>query len=180
MLPSKDRVNIAGTIDPVLRNTIGAIITLVRAKMRDYPELNRLTSGRESSDRDIALAMLLMIDQYNATPPLLDAEGIVNFPSKDLLVTGTMLQLIDGLILLKMRNQLSYSDGSTQQQTENPQLYQSYYNQQKQRYDQDKKQFKMAKNLADAMSTPQGVSSEYLAINMGGFFDSSGTLNSSY
>lgn len=160
---------VANSTDIALSNTIMAFIALVRAKMRDYPELNRLTDGVESSDRDIGLALMLALDDYNSTPPLLDTASLVNFPAKDLLVRATIVQLLESSGLLQTRNKLAYSDGQTMVQTEQPQLYMQWWNMFKQDVENKKVRFKTAKNLNDAMGQQVGVSSEYLAIN--GFLD---------
>lgn len=145
--------------------TVQAQVALVRAKMRDYPALNRLTDGVESSDRDIVRAMLLMLSDYNTTPPLLGDATLAGFPSADLLVRGTIIQLLEELVLLQSRNLLPYADGQTQIATENPQLYLGLINQLKSEYENKKFKFKQAKNLNDALGVQVGVSSEYLLIN---------------
>jgi hypothetical protein len=156
---------IADAPNAAILQTVQSYIALVRAKMRDYPALNRLTDGSESSDRDIARAMLLAVDDYNTTPPLLDAATLVAFPSKDLLVRATIIQLLEELVLLQARNLLPYADGQTQIATENPQLYQGIISQLKAEYEAKKFKFKQAKNLSDALGVQVGVSSEYLLIN---------------
>ena len=44
-------------------------ITLVRAKMRDYPELNRLIEGHETSDREIAFAIMEVWERWSQLVP---------------------------------------------------------------------------------------------------------------
>lgn len=170
-VPSEQRVSAASTIDPELLATLQAYIALVRAKMRDYPELNRLTSGVESSDRDIAMALMLTLDDYNSTPPLLDKATLRSFPSKSLLVDGAVIQLIQSLGLLKSRNFIQYSDGQgvTSSATENPQLLMQWLNMFTSSYEQRKVRNKMAINLNEAMGHQTGTDSEYLYIN--GYFN---------
>lgn len=162
-------VSIESSANSALINTVMGYVSLVRAKMRDYPELNRLTDGVESSDRNIAMAIMLAVDDYNNTPPLLTPVTIAKFPSLDLLVRGTIVQLIESLGLLQTRNLLPYSDGQVQIQTEQPQLLMQWWNLFKQDYDNKKFRLKQATNLANAMGHQVGMSTEYLLIN--GFFD---------
>lgn len=165
-VPSTDRASLKSTIDPALRDTLNALITLVRAKMRDYPELNRLTAGRETSDREIAMALLMTVDDYNNTPPLLDVIGLVAYPSKDLLVQGTIIQILTSVGILRTRNQISYTDGQGGMQvSENAREYQGWLNMLTSTYEQKKFRLKQAINLNDALGVFSGVSSEYLAIN---------------
>jgi hypothetical protein len=137
--------------------------------MRDYPELNRLTDGVESSDRNIATALLLALDDYNNTPPLINAASLAEFPSVDLLVRGAIIQLIESLGLLQTRNRLPYADGQIQIQTEQPQLYMQWWNMFKTDYENKKFRLKQSINLRDALGYQVGMSTEYLLIN--GFFD---------
>lgn len=157
--------------NPAAVATIKAYIALVRAKMRDYPELNRLVAGQETSDRQIALALLAALDDYNSTPPLLPDVSLTAFPSKELLVTGAIIEVLESVGLLQTRNHMNYSDGQGIQVGVNdkaPQLLQ-WANNFRSRYEQKKGRLKVAINLKEALGAPTGVSSEYLAIH--GFLD---------
>lgn len=160
---------INNAIDAATKQTIDSLVALVRAKMRDYPALNRLTDGVESTDRDIVMAMLLVVDDFNSTPPILSPVTLTAFPDRDLLVRGTIIQLLESLVLLQARNLLPYADGQTQIATENPQIYLSLINMLKSEFENKKFRVKQAKNLNDALGVQVGVSSEYLAIN--GYLD---------
>lgn len=164
-----DSPTLDNAVNSQLIKTVQAYIALVRAKMRDYPELNRLTDGVESSDRNIATALLLALDDYNNTPPLINAATLAAFPSVDLLVRGAIIQLIESLGLLQTRNRLPYADGQIQIQTEQPQLYMQWWNMFKTDYENKKFRLKQSINLRDALGYQVGMSTEYLLIN--GFFD---------
>jgi len=146
------------------------LITLVRAKLRDYKELNRLVAGEESSDRQIAFAALQTIDDWNCTPPLIDAVSLSSFPSFSLLVDGTIVQLLQSIGLLQMRNHMSYTDGqgvSVSTSDKAPQLM-AWANVFGQAYESKKMRLKMAQNLEGSMNS-SGMPSEYTYIN--GWFD---------
>jgi len=89
----------------------------VRAFMRDFPPLNRLISGEESSDRMIRYCATLAVDEWNTTPPL-SGHGIANFPSRSVLLHLTVINLLTSVGILKSRNSFAYSDGGFQVQTE--------------------------------------------------------------
>lgn len=168
--PSSENLGVNNPIDAAKIKKVSDVVALVRAKMRDYPELNRLTAGVESTDRDIAMGIMMTVEKYNITPPLLDPVGILDFPSVSLLVDGAVIELLTSVGLLNTRNQMSYSDGQGVQvgiSDKAPaimqwlQVFTSSFEQRLFRY-------KQAKNLRDAMGNRQGVGSEYELIN--GYF----------
>jgi hypothetical protein len=147
-----------------------SVLALVRAKLRDYPELNRLIEGRETSDREIAFAIMEAIDDFNTTPPLIGSFSIDSFPSTSLLIRGSIINVLESVGLLQTRNQMSYSDGQgvgvgisdkTPLLLNWIQLYQG-------QYEQKKFRLKQALNLNGALNGG-GVPSEYVLIN--GYFD---------
>lgn len=98
--------------------TVEDFVSEVRAYIRDWKELNRIITGEESSDRMIAYAILLALDEYNTTPPLLSPVSIANFPSRVILLQLTLIHLLTSVGILKSRNRLSYSDGGWSVDTE--------------------------------------------------------------
>ena len=168
--PSTESLKVSSSTNSALKTLVVDYVNLVRAKMRDYAELNRLIAGRESSDRDIATALLLALDDWNTTPPLLDAASLTNFPARALLIDGTIIQILQSVGLLQTRNHMQYSDGQGVQvgtSDKAPQLM-AWLNMFVSSYEQKKFRYKQAKNLADAMGNRRGVASEYVDIN--GFF----------
>ena len=89
----------------------------VRGFVRDFPELNRLISGEESSNRMIRYCCELAIDEWNTTPPL-SGHAITNFPSRVILLHLTMIHLLTSVGILKSRNSFAYSDGGFTVQTD--------------------------------------------------------------
>ena len=167
--PSEDTTGVAST-SKALPKKYTQLINMVRAHMRDFEELNRLTEGVESSDRQIAFALLEAVDDFNTTPPLIADATLANFPSISLLMRGAVIFLLEGIGLLQTRNNLSYYDGTGVQvnvSNKTPMLLQwlgLYTNQ----YEARKRRLKQAQNLGAAFNN-SGVSSEYAYLS--GFYD---------
>lgn len=85
----------------------------VREFLADYPERNLLLDEVEFSDTYINLCMDLAVSEYNSLPPR-SSTNLDVFPSKSLLLYGTVWQMFDGRATLMARNQLSYTDGGLQ------------------------------------------------------------------
>lgn len=87
----------------------------IRMFMRDYPELNVLVKGEESTDKFIAQAILSMLSDFAGTPPPLgwfDLSTLVNNHFMGALCReGSISFLLKSLILLMQRNLLPFSDG---------------------------------------------------------------------
>ena len=156
----------ANTMTETDKLTIRSLIQIVRAKLRDYENLNRLVNGRENSNRQIAAAMYLAVNDWNAAPPLIDPITLTSHPSKVLLVDGTIIQLYWSLAALQTRNHMNYSDAQGTRvgvSDKAPQLMQ-LMGQLQGRYDQQKFQLKQAINLNGALDGI-GIDSEYGAVN---------------
>jgi hypothetical protein len=89
----------------------------VRGYIRDFPELNRLITGEESSDRMIQYCVFLALDEYNTTPPL-SSNTVSDFPSRVILLQLTLIHLLTSVGILKSRNRFVYNDGGFSVQTE--------------------------------------------------------------
>ena len=168
--PNSNALGPEASVNKGLPQKLINVIALVRAKLRDYPELNRLIEGRETSDREIAFAVMDAIDDFNTTPPLLGAYSLESFPSISLLIQGSLINILQSVGLLQTRNQMSYSDGQGIQVSVSdkaPMLLQ-WMNLFSNQYEQKKFRLKQALNLGGALNG-SGVSSEYLFVN--GYFD---------
>jgi hypothetical protein len=143
-----------------------SFVSIVRAFMRDYPELNRLIQGVEHSDRMIAWAILDALNDFNTTPPL-TSFPLKTFPSKHILLRGTAISLLESLGMLMTRNQLTFSDGGIQVGiSDKSGLLMSWITLFTNKYEEKKKQLKIALNIEGGWG--EGVSSEYLWMN--GFY----------
>lgn len=145
---------------------IAQFVGLVRAYMRDYPELNRLIKGEEHSDRLIAWAVIDAIDDFNSTPPMTNYQ-LSNIPSKSLLLRGTVISLLESIGLLMSRNHLTFSDGGIQVgASDKTPLIQSWIQLLGNKYEDKKQKLKIALNIEGGWGG--GVHSEYLWTN--GFY----------
>ncbi len=147
------------------------VVAMVRSSLRDHPQLNRLVSGQESDDRQIALAMMEYLEEYNTTPPLIDTVSLSAFPSVALLIKGTKYKLLRSIAHLQIRNHMSYSDGQGQQvsTSDKGQVLFSWANIYAGEVKQEAQRLKMALNLQGAMNLT-GIQSEYAYVNS--LFDS--------
>ncbi len=164
--PNSNALGPSVSVEQGLPKELTNAIALIRAKMRDFPELNRLIEGRETSDREIAFAAMECIDDFNMTPPLLGAFTLANFPSISLLINGAIINIITSVGLLQTRNHMSYSDGQGIQVSvsdKGPQLM-NWMNLFTQSYEQKKFRLKQAMNLGGALNGT-GVPSEYSYIS---------------
>lgn len=147
---------------------IGRLAEYTRERMRDYPELNRLTAKFDHSPRHLKWAVLDTVSDWSSTPPFIgqNLSMIVERNWVSLFTRGVVITALEGLGLLHMRNFISYSDGGMNVQTENPQLIQSWLQMMKNEYEQKKQRALIAVNIEDALSTGNhGVHSEYYFVN---------------
>lgn len=85
----------------------------VREYISDYPESNLLLDKEEFSNTFIELCMDLAVSEFNVLTPR-SAFNLDNFPSKSLLLLGTLWQMFLGRSALMARNNLTYTDGGLQ------------------------------------------------------------------
>ena len=138
---------------------------MIRLYLRDFPELNRLISGEETSDRMIAWAVVDALDDFNSTPPFIGSYGLKNFPSVSLLREGAVIRILESVGLLQLRNQMNYSDGGiTVSVSDKAQFLMSWINMLRGSYEQKKTRIKSSMNVELAFEG-SGVHSEYFVIN---------------
>jgi hypothetical protein len=85
----------------------------VREYVSDYAPNNYLIEGEEFSDTFIELCMSLAVEEFNGLSPLTYYQ-LSTFPSKAVLLQGTLWKMYDGKASLLARNTLSYADGGLQ------------------------------------------------------------------
>ncbi len=150
---------------PTASARMNEMISYVRLYMRDFPELNRLTQGYESSPRMIAWAIVDALDDWNTTPPFLGACSIEDFPSKHLLCRGATIALLESISLLQMRNQLTFSDGGiTVSVNDKAPMIMQWMSMMKASYEDKKVKMKSSMNVEMAMDGI-GHTSEYFVVN---------------
>lgn len=146
-----------------------AFVQMVRGYTRDYPELNRLLSGEESTDRQIAWSVLDALSDFNGTPHLttMSLEDLLGRNQAYLMLRMTVISLIEQVGLLQTRNHINYSTGGINVgvNDKTPMLMQwlQYF---KAFTDQRKQHVKVAFNIEGILGpTNSGVFSEYWAVN---------------
>lgn len=82
----------------------------VREFISDKVESNHLLDGTEFSNTRIDLAIEIALTKFNTIIPISSAN-IYTFPSKGVLLYGTLAALFEGQAALLARNHMSYSDG---------------------------------------------------------------------
>jgi hypothetical protein len=143
--------------------TLDRMVQMVRTFTRDYPELNRLIAGEESSNRQIVWAILDTLDDYNTTPPFTHFN-VGNFPSRSLFVRGAVISLLQSIGLLQTRNQLSFTDGGIQVGiNDKTPFIQRWLELFMNSYEHKKERIKVAYNIETAWEG--GINSEYRFVN---------------
>lgn len=152
-------------VTPCMRDFVSG----VRLYMRDHPELNRIVRGEESSDRQVAWAVLDALSNFNGTPHLtsMTLEELLQRNQQHLMVRLTIETLLESVALLQVRNHINYSNGSINVGVNDKapmllqwlQYYRSYTEQLKQRV-------KVALNIEGILGpSNSGVHSELWAVN---------------
>ena len=144
---------------------IDTMVQLVRMILRDHPQLNRLTTGRETGDGEILAYINLVISEYNSTPPPIARVSFFTFPSISYMIVGVIGWALSSSLLLRARNHLQYTDSGVSVDTENMAGYMQLSNVWLNAYKQWVGDFKRSKNLSDAYgSSPTGIHSEYFLL----------------
>jgi hypothetical protein len=154
---------------PYMTPMFRAFIQTVRLYMRDFAELNRIVSGEETSDRQIAWAMLDALSDFNGTPHLTNYsfEDLLMQNQHALLMRMTTITLIESVGLLQTRNHINYSNGGinvgVNDKTPLLMKWLQYF---KAFTDQMKQRVKVALNIGGILGpSNSGVHSELWAVN---------------
>jgi hypothetical protein len=147
------------------------LVALVRLFLRDYPELNRLVCGEESSDRQIAWAILDALSDFNGTPPFTTyaLEDLLARNLHHLLMRMTAITLIESVGLLQSRNHINYSAGGvTVGVSDKTPLLLTWLQYFQAKTEQMKVRAKVALNIEGLLTggSPSGLHSEYWAVHM--------------
>lgn len=119
----------------------------VRTFISDRGEFNHLLDGEEFSDMRIQFAMEMAKDTYNHMPPS-TGYTLMTFPSKAVLLYGTLAALYHGAAALLARNHMSYSDGGiTVPVEERYELYMSLANTYNTLFEEDARRLKLYQNI---------------------------------
>lgn len=130
----------------------------VREFIQDKVEKNHLLEGEEFGATQISLAMDLAMGKFDFIIPI-SKSNIYTFPSKTLLMYGTLATLFEGAAALLARNHMNYSDGGLQIPVEERmQLYQSLAAMYGTSFDTMSRSFKLQMNIEEGWG---GVGSDY-------------------
>lgn len=154
---------------PGISEATKVFVQVVRGYLRDHAELNRLTAGEESSDRQIAWAIFDALADFNGTPPLTEftLEDLLARRQHNLLVRMVAVSLIESVGLLQTRNHLNYNNGnfSVGVNDKTP-LLMNWLQYFRSTTDQMKVRVKVALNIESILGTgTRGVFSEYWLVN---------------
>lgn len=87
----------------------------LRAYLRDYEVLNRLTDGKETSNRMLVHSVLMMVSNFSSTPPPLgwfSLESLVDTHYMyESCIAGASYYTIMSVLNLYKRNELPFDDG---------------------------------------------------------------------
>lgn len=153
---------------PGVSEVFNSFIQTVRLFMRDYPQLNRLTKGEESSDRMIAWAILDFLSDFSTTPPPIGSftlDDLFERGYQHLALRGTVTALLQSVGLLVTRNSLAFSDGGLQVNLDKTPQIMGWTRDFMSKYEQLKVQVKVSMNISNLLGANQGVFSEYYFVN---------------
>jgi hypothetical protein len=154
---------------PGMSQTTRDFVALVRLFLRDFPELNRILRGEESSDRMIAWAILDALADFNGTPPMIGTfslDDLIGLGQQHLLLRMTVCSLLESVGMLQTRNHLNYSDGGMNAGTnDKTPLIMNWLQMFQGRSEQMKLRVKVGLNISNLLGGGNtGVHSEYWAI----------------
>lgn len=133
----------------------------VQLFVQDRAENNHLLSGTEFSATAIRLSMDLAVDSFNSLPPKSGAT-LSDFPSKALLLYGTLWHLYSGQAALLARNTFEYNDGGVQIPIEERfQLYQALSGMYQANFYEAAKSIKLQSNIDEGWGS---VRSDYAVL----------------
>jgi len=154
---------------PGVTQTMRDFVQMVRGYLRDFPELNRIVAGEESSDRQIAWSVLDALADFNGTPHLTayTLEELLQRNQHALLLRMTVIVLIESVGLLQTRNHINYSNGGINVGVnDKTPLLMNWLQYFKASTDQMKQRVKVALNIEGILGpSNSGVHSELWAVN---------------
>ena len=143
-------------------------VMTIRLFLRDFPALNRLVAGEESSDRMIAWAVIDAIEEFNGNPPIIGTytfSDLISNQQASLLRKGTLVNLLMSVGILQTRNHLPFSDGGLNVQvSDKTPLLQSWIQLFRRQWEMGMNRVKAQWNIEQLLGGPSGAHSEYFAL----------------
>lgn len=156
------------------RRVLRGHIESVRLFMRDFAELNLLIRGEESTDRMIVWATQDFLSDFNGTTPFTGytLEELASRNLQHLCVRGTVITLLQSVMILHARNYLPFSDGGlTVSINDKAPIIQSMLQLFQAAYEQNKRNAKTALNIEQLLDLgPSSVHSDYYGLAALGFW----------
>jgi hypothetical protein len=144
--------------------TIPQLIAIIRRKLRDFEDLNRLTKGVESKDEDILQAIRLAFSYANNTPPLIIQQFTYQSPMPlHLLIDLVIVEIVKSLIFYHIRNGLTANDGNLTFTTDKSDKWLMYLNMLKNDVESKFTSYKIARNMEEGMGG--SLPSEYAILS---------------
>jgi len=160
-LPAQDEI-------PGASREFNAYVGMIRQFIRDFPELNRLISGEESSSRMIGWAVVDAIEEFNGTPPIIGVytfSDLMSLSQGSLLRKGAVVNLLMSVGILQTRNQLPFSDGGLNVQvSDKTPLLQSWIQLLGRQWEMGINRVKAQLNVEQLLGGAAGAHTEYFAL----------------
>jgi len=154
---------------PGASREFNAYVGMVRSFIRDFPELNRLVSGEESSARMIGWAVVDAIEEFNGTPPMIGTytfSDLMSLNQGSLLRKGAVVNLLTSVGILQTRNHLPFSDGGLNVSvSDKTPLLQSWIQLLGQQWQVGVNRVKAELNIEQLLGGPAGAHTEYWALS---------------
>ena len=153
---------------PGVTPAFDSFVQTVRLFLRDFPELNRLLRGVESSDRMIAWAVVDALSNFNGTPHITycSLEDVLAMNQHYLMVRLTTISLLESVGQLQTRNHMNYSDGGLNVGVnDKTPLLQSWLQMFQGTIEQKMQRVKVSMNISSILNDGGSLHSEYWAIN---------------
>lgn len=153
-----------GTLSPekVLKN----ILAEVRNYLRDFPQLNRLIQGEETTDFQLRWHIAEVLDDFSTTPPPLGFFTVSSVP-RSILLKGVVAEVLKSAAILNLRNSLAYTDGSVSVNLDKHQELLRVSQMFSSEYESKVLAYKVSLNLRRALGRVDGVPSEYYYFSEG-------------
>jgi hypothetical protein len=155
---------------PFATPELRGFVQMAREYMRDLPEVNRIIAGEESSDRQIAWAVMDAISKFNGTPHFtqMSLVDLLGRNQTFLLLRLTVCNVIESVGLLQTRNHIDYATGGSRVAVNNKTpLLMEWLRYFRASADQELTRAKVAINIGDMLGNhPSGLHSEYWVANL--------------
>jgi hypothetical protein len=136
----------------------GVSVDDIRMYIKDFSDRNRLLQAPEFSDDRIRFCMELALDDFN-TIPIQTNFSLDNFPSRVILLLGSIAHLYKGEKVFQARNNLTYNDGGiTVNDTDKAAAYEQIGNQYLQEFENKTRWWKREYNMSQGWG---GFGSEF-------------------